>query len=174
MIGGVATGPLNPAFDAFLYAPIGEERNGTTLTVVSALARQDIDPWDHALHLSRLPGQVAVRELTSLIAALPAAAVARPAPEAIAARLIALLPRRDAVPRAGKSPKSVDADIQLGARRWLPIFLGYLFILLASQWLLAGMQRRAPLDKPTPARQEVPCRSAAAAHCAVAGRGVRR
>ena len=174
MIGSAATGPLNPAFDDFLYAPIGEERNGTTLTVVSALARQDIDPWDHALHLSRLPGHAAVRELTSLIAALPAAAVVRPAPEAIAARLIALLPLPDAVPSAGKSPKSVDADIRLGARRWLPVFLGYLFILLASQWLLAGTHQGAPREQPAPARQEVPCGSGAAVHCGVAGHGVRR
>jgi len=174
VIGAAAAAPLSTAFDDFLYAPIGEERNGTVLTVVSALARQNIDPWAHALHLSRLPGQIALRELTSLIEALPAAFVTRPAADAIAARLIALLPKLDSIQGKGGSPQSAHAGIQAGASRWLPIVLGYLCILLASQWLLAGMQKRAPPDKPTPARQEAPCHKGTAIHCVVADRAARR
>jgi hypothetical protein len=40
------------AFDNFLYAPIGEDKNGMLLSVLSALARQGIDrkyvpvPWE--------------------------------------------------------------------------------------------------------------------------------
>ena len=35
-------------FDSFLCAPIGEERNGMLLSVLSALARLDVDPWQEA------------------------------------------------------------------------------------------------------------------------------
>ncbi|MGO9740546.1 MAG: hypothetical protein ACLPN5_03340 [Roseiarcus sp.] len=35
---------LGREFDDFLFAPIGEDRNGTTLSVLSALARMEVDP----------------------------------------------------------------------------------------------------------------------------------
>src|SRR5579872_265817 len=84
---------LGPEFDHFLFAPIGEERNGMLLSVVSALARLDLDPWQETAQLAQLPGATATQRLTSLIAALPD----RPAhedPQTVAAGLIALLPRR--------------------------------------------------------------------------------
>jgi hypothetical protein len=34
---------LTPEFDDFLFAPIGEDKNGMLLRVVSALARLDVD-----------------------------------------------------------------------------------------------------------------------------------
>jgi hypothetical protein len=40
---------LGSEFDDFLFAPIGEDRNGMLLSVLSALARLDIDPWQEAL-----------------------------------------------------------------------------------------------------------------------------
>jgi len=33
---------LGPEFDAFLFAPIGDEGNGQSLSVISALARLDV------------------------------------------------------------------------------------------------------------------------------------
>jgi hypothetical protein len=39
-------------FDAFLFAPVGEERNGMLLSVLSALARLDVDPWQEAARLA--------------------------------------------------------------------------------------------------------------------------
>jgi hypothetical protein len=35
-------------FDNFLYASIGADRNGMPLSVLSALARLDLDPWEEA------------------------------------------------------------------------------------------------------------------------------
>jgi hypothetical protein len=80
-------------FDAFLYAPIGEEGNEMLLSVLSALARLDVDPWHEAARLTRLPPKTATQRLASLILALPGAPPAQSDPETIAARLIALLPR---------------------------------------------------------------------------------
>jgi len=32
-------------FETFLYAPIGQDNEGMPLSVLSALARRDVDPW---------------------------------------------------------------------------------------------------------------------------------
>jgi hypothetical protein len=47
---------LGSEFDNFLFASIGESRNGMLLSVLSALARLDLDPWQEAAELARLPG----------------------------------------------------------------------------------------------------------------------
>lgn len=61
---------LGPEFEDFLFAPIGADRNGMLLSVLSALARLDIDPWEEAARLAALPGEAATRRLSSLIATL--------------------------------------------------------------------------------------------------------
>jgi hypothetical protein len=81
------------AFDNFLYAPIGEDKNGMLLSVLSALARQGIDPWQEAARLAVLPGKTAAHRLASMIAALPEGPSTHLDPGPIAARLISLLPR---------------------------------------------------------------------------------
>src|SRR5471030_962988 len=86
------------AFDAFLFAPIGDDRkDGMMLSVLSALARQGVDPWQEAARLAVLPGKTATQRLASMIAALPETPSAHPDPGMIAARLIALLPRVNAL-----------------------------------------------------------------------------
>jgi hypothetical protein len=81
-------------FDAFLFAPIGEEKNGMSLSVVSALARLDVDPWQEAADLAGLPTEIATKRLASLITTLPGLLSAHLDSGKIAARLIALLPAR--------------------------------------------------------------------------------
>jgi hypothetical protein len=77
-------------FDNFLFAPIGEESNGMLLSVLSALAPLDIDPWQEAAKLSGLLEGAATRRLASLIAALPDEA--RPSPDALVARTYVGMP----------------------------------------------------------------------------------
>jgi hypothetical protein len=68
-------------FDPFLFAPVGEERNGMLLSMLSALARLDVDPWQEAGTLTKMPAQDATLRLTSLLSSLPsdAATCERPA-----------------------------------------------------------------------------------------------
>jgi hypothetical protein len=54
---------LGSEFDNFLLAPIGDDNNGMLLSVLSALARLDVDPWEEAAVLARLPGDVATRAI---------------------------------------------------------------------------------------------------------------
>src|SRR5215204_4817074 len=61
----------NSNFGRFLYAQIGQEENGTPLTILSAFARLGLDPWREAARLAQLPNDEAARELASLIAHFP-------------------------------------------------------------------------------------------------------
>jgi hypothetical protein len=85
---------FRPEFDDFLHAPIGTEQNEMPLSVLSALARSDVDPWEEAAELSELPKDTATQRLALLIARLPGERWTQADSRAIATRLIELLPRR--------------------------------------------------------------------------------
>jgi hypothetical protein len=81
-------------FSAFLFASIGEESNGMALSVVSALARLDIDPWQEAARLSGLPKDLAAAAMGRLIGQLSGGRWNRSDNGSTAARLVELLPGR--------------------------------------------------------------------------------
>jgi hypothetical protein len=91
---GPAISPLRPEFDEFLYSPIGESNSDMSLSVLSMLARQNLDPWEEAAHLAQLSQESAVARLTTMISPAAAGPSAASAPET-ATRLIGTLPRRD-------------------------------------------------------------------------------
>ena len=80
-------------FDEFLFASIGEEKNGSELTVLSALTRLGLDPWAEAARLSDLPEETAAHALAATIAGLPEGAWTALDSGAIAARLVKHLPK---------------------------------------------------------------------------------
>jgi hypothetical protein len=86
---------LRRDLDGFLFAAVGDEIDGIPLSVVSALTRLGLDPWQEAGRLSLLSNREAVEQLARLIAELPG--LFRPLDEAreIADRLIQLLPGHD-------------------------------------------------------------------------------
>ena len=81
-------------FNEFLFALIGMEGNGMPLSVISALARLEIDPWQEAARLADLPKELAAAALDGLIRRLPAGGWDQAETPTIVARLIELLPRR--------------------------------------------------------------------------------
>jgi hypothetical protein len=85
---------LNSEFNDFLFAPIGEERNEMLLSVLSAMARLDMDPWEETARLTRLPQDLAAQSLTAMIKVLPDGRWSPSDCGAIAARLVQLLPSR--------------------------------------------------------------------------------
>ena len=99
---------IGPEFDEFLCASIGEDRNGTGLSVLSALARLDVDPWQEATSLARMPREAAVVRLTALIDALPNEPASAIPVKTSAADLVALLPK-------GKSPDVRPSDSAFAA-----------------------------------------------------------
>ena len=85
---------LGSQFDDFLFAAIGDDLNGMPLSVVSVLARADLDPWQEAAILAALPEELATQRLTAVLAGLPERTLQRTSPAGTAVRLIALLPSR--------------------------------------------------------------------------------
>jgi hypothetical protein len=106
-------------FNEFLFALIGKEGNGMPLSVVSALARLEIDPWQEAARLSDLPKELAAAALDRLIRRLPAGGWDQAETPNIAARLIELLPRRDAVARLGAATSGGNKMANPPAVIWL-------------------------------------------------------
>jgi len=84
-------------YDDFLYASIDESSDGTLLSVLSALARLDIDLWQEAANLARMSHEKAIHRLAALP---PGGPFADRNCETIAARLIALLGRRTSLQTA--------------------------------------------------------------------------
>ena len=99
---------LHSDLNEFLFAPVGEEQNGVTLSVVSALTRLGLDPWEEAARLTPLPKAHAAEALAKVIARLPIQRTQLLDDLAISRRLVELLPaqatpsQRRARPGAGQ------------------------------------------------------------------------
>jgi hypothetical protein len=61
------SGYLNSEYDPFLSSPLWMDRNESPLSVMSALARLDIDPWAEAAALAALSKAAAVARLSALL-----------------------------------------------------------------------------------------------------------
>ena len=83
-----------PEFDNFLFALIGADRNHMPVSVLSALARLDVDPWEVAAELTELSKDAAAHKLAALFARMPGGRLAQADPRASAESLVELLPRR--------------------------------------------------------------------------------
>jgi hypothetical protein len=90
--------PLRPDLQKFLFAEVGDETEGIPLSVISALTRLGLDPWEEAGRLSSLRNREAVEQLARLIAELPGNS--RPLGQArgIASGLVPLLPKHNSNP----------------------------------------------------------------------------
>lgn len=103
------------------------------VSVLSALARLDVDPRQEAANLAQLPPDTAIRRLTSLIAALPGSSSAQADP----ARLIALLPHRtgpNVAPHGSLAGAGTAIDFRAVVRVVVlnAVFVGFM---LATQWM---------------------------------------
>jgi hypothetical protein len=112
--------PLRPDLDDFLFAAVGDERNGIPLSMISALTQLGLDPWDEAGRLSALAKQEAVERLTELILRLSAMRPLSSEARQIAIRLIDVLPTHNGVPgSAGEVRERGLQNIAPGKVLWL-------------------------------------------------------
>jgi hypothetical protein len=82
----------NSRFDSFLYEVILEEQFGASLTVLSLLARQNMDPWEEATKYAKSPGGAAVANLSDLLSCVMGYSSLDERVRAEAVRLLHLLP----------------------------------------------------------------------------------
>ena len=78
-------------YDAFLFASVCET-NEMTLSVLSVLARQDVDPWQEAARLAQLSRDQAISSLASKIWKSNSERWSPSEASILAVRLIELLP----------------------------------------------------------------------------------
>ena len=119
----VAFSLLQSEFNDFLFAEIGAAENGMALSTVSALTQLDLDPWNEAAQLSKLPRAAAALRLTEALSRLPGARAASSdlaeTAMALVLRLPAFRPRSGTVaPPPGRSARSrwrtVTAALAIG------------------------------------------------------------
>ena len=114
--------PDGSDYDAFLFAEVGEDRTGSAVTVLSALARLDLEPWTEARELSRLgPGDAQIRLATHFagITDIPALALAS---ESRVAKLVSLLPKH-APPRFSKSLEADTSNFPKLSMSWITVVI---------------------------------------------------
>ena len=100
-------------FDPFLYAAVGEDRNGNPVTVLSTLARLGLEPWDAAAELAGMTRAEARSRLGDLLARfrdVPALVQDR---AAVTQRLIDLLPSATGR-RAGQAGRQLSPARAIG------------------------------------------------------------
>lgn len=142
------TAALRTDFDAFLFAPIGEDTNGMPLTLLSVLARLGIDPWEEAADLAHLPLEPALQRLSSRLEAM---STGRPASAAdtvnIATRLIALLHRAPTPKARTPDPRPPLKLVEQSKVVKLAIYclIGVIFMLV-GQWAMSDRFAPAPMD----------------------------
>jgi len=110
------------------------------LSVLSAFARLDLDPWQEAAELARLPGKAATQRLTSLIAELPDVPSAPSDAGTIAARLVALLPHK-ALPNVPSREAWLGAGAATKSRTIMYVI--FMILALGVQWVVASHQPSA-------------------------------
>jgi len=136
---------LSSEFNDFLFAPIAEDRHGMPLSVLSALARLNVDPWQEAARLTSLPREAAIQRLTGLIAELPGGSPTHPGPATNAAGLIRLLPHRaDRTVAARNGPLAVGLKPNLVAIAYLV----WMAFMLGAQLLTASPESSAHVHNP--------------------------
>jgi hypothetical protein len=113
----------------FLFAPVGTEANGMTLSVPSVFARLGDDPWQEAGRLAQLSKPEAIESLARTIAGMPTSSWSIPSATAIATRLIALLPRQPGKFAHGLKPSAY------GPKTWR--FFGIRIVLVGLVLALA-------------------------------------
>jgi hypothetical protein len=142
------TGPVSVVgseFNVFLFARVCEDRNDTPLSVLSALARLDLDPWQEAAELAQLPRESATRRLASSIATLADGLPSHLENGIIAARLIALLPRHSAS-EISALRTVVDARDVRKFRAGMCMYAIFFIIVMAAQWIAASLQAPPRID----------------------------
>jgi hypothetical protein len=126
---------MRPEFDAFLFAPVGEEVDGAPLSVLSALARLGLDPRDEAARLARMTREAAADQLARMIARLYDQRWSAAEAWRIASGLVERLPMAGAAAKDDRTAPGDRPTIGLPSPSLL-IYLAMGFAMLVS--LIAG------------------------------------
>lgn len=129
MAGPPVRNPHPPEFEPFLYAFVGEDGRGSPVTVLSVLARLNLDPWAEAADLAALGREAAATRFGTLLSGVREVPALGQTHGPVGRELVRLLPERAA--RSGGSP---PASRQNG-----PLTPGMLWAIVAALLVVAQM-----------------------------------
>lgn len=138
-----STAVLGPEYSAFLYACVGEEANETPVSVLSTLARRNVDPWQEAKELAALPVDAATRRLTTALTGVSSISEIGTTVD----RLLSLLPART----GATARVSEGAPFSLEQLR-MPVILWTMTVgfILGLQVVAANRQQSPSIEAPPP------------------------
>jgi hypothetical protein len=126
---------LTGGFDEFLFSSIGAEPNGSELSMLSAFARRDRDPWREAARLGGLPAGRAVETIASFIEEFDELDLTSGERRALAERLARLLPKaRVAVGRKTTRRSRLRRLVRSPGAAYLAVLI-LVFVLLGTSLL---------------------------------------
>ena len=108
---------LSASYDDFLFAPVCEDANGMRLSVLSALARTNVDPWEEATRLAAMPKAIAEKTLLSILDLVSDRSWKSPEAAAVAARLVRLLPRPGEAAAIAATANTATGTAKASAKR---------------------------------------------------------
>ena len=115
---------LTVRYNDFLFAPISEQANGMQLSVLSALARINVDPWEEAARLATMSPGDAEWALVATLSKVPGRTWNLSDAEGIAKRLVQRLPHATyAAPNVGTEAKRAGAQQISYWLMWLGFFI---------------------------------------------------
>jgi hypothetical protein len=118
-------------YDVFLYGSVADQENGTPISVLTALARGNHDPWEEAARLAKLSPDRAERKLVELLNGGVGRKVTFVELEAAAKRLVPLLPFRKKHMSAATAV-SVGTDAARQLVYWV-VWFGIITMLIVAQ-----------------------------------------
>ncbi|MBR3372144.1 MAG: hypothetical protein IKG52_16100 [Rhodobacteraceae bacterium] len=121
-------------FDGFLYAELGQDRDGKSVSVLSALARLGVDPWDEAADLADMPQDGARVRLGDLLARFRDVPALGGGNATVILRLVSLLPKAP----ARTSGQQTDLPAIAKAVGFGPIIAILLVVLVLVQTFFLG------------------------------------
>jgi hypothetical protein len=138
------TEALRTDLNDFLFSPIAHDVNGMHLTMLSALARSGVDPWDEAASLAALSRESATQKVVQVLAGVPNGPAPGDQTTSMAARLVAQLhspsgPRLK--PVASTSAMSRGEDVPLLSFSTLPPRVRWTIYVLAGLLLVIIVYR---------------------------------
>jgi hypothetical protein len=122
-------------FNKFLFAPIGEDSNGMSVSILSVLARSGADPWQEAENLAQLSKETAISRLAPMIQASCESAASDLDARRTAMRMLTLLPRRL---NLGRSSTPATATGSVLNSQWLWFYVMFMSFMLGSQFWVAN------------------------------------
>jgi hypothetical protein len=125
---------LGSEFDNFLFTALGDDRNGLPVSVISLLARMNLDPWQEAGTLATLSAEAAARRLASSLDTLTDENLRQRISETRVKRLLALLPTGISTPLpATTTGAGAMAPPESGMRIGMIVFITSAIFLVASR-----------------------------------------